>query len=72
MNDFTKEQLQQILFMIIEYANIASLNNNEDYIGIKDKLKSMLYNYCEHYFVFYISPLGNAVRCQNCNKGITE
>jgi hypothetical protein len=51
MNDFTKEELEDISYAI----EMASLNN----FSLKDKLESMIENYCEHEWV-------NGVYCDIC------
>ncbi len=68
MNYFTKEELKELLDCIHWKINEGQ---EEKLTSIVDKkIQSMIENYCEHGWVFYISPHGNAVRCNKCNKGI--
>lgn len=64
MNDFTKEELEWIYESL---SHMCGKWNRE----IMTKVQSMVDNYCEHSFAFYISPDGNAVRCPLCNKVIS-
>jgi len=50
---------------VVDRPTIAQLHHEE----LLGRIESMINNYCDH---FYLSPHGNAVRCQNCGKGITE
>jgi hypothetical protein len=61
MNEFTKEELMELQWAIIEVRNSHSLY---------DKLNFLINNYCEHpekYEDFDYSPM----RCKTCKK-ITE
>jgi hypothetical protein len=71
MNDFTKEELK-IIRNLINNLDEKMLTWNDEVILVQSKLQSMIDNYCEHQWVFYISPYGNVVRCSKCNKGIPE
>lgn len=59
MNDFTKEELEQIYYHM----------ENEPQ-QIMDKVKSMIENYCEHEFIFTIND--SKVRCYRCEKVLND
>lgn len=68
MNEFTKEDLERILRQLLEDRQwVDDLVNPDPLI---EKIQSMIDNYCEHEWAFYISPHGNVVRCNKCNKGL--
>lgn len=59
MNDFTKEELEHLLFAYKE-SNISAVK------GLADKLQSMIDNYCEHDY----RHMGNnnwlhCIKCKN-------
>ncbi len=62
MNNFTKKDLESISYGL-ECCGLANS-------PLRLKVLSMIDNYCEHEWHFYISPHGNAVRCNECNKGL--
>lgn len=70
MNDFTKDELIEILLVFNE--SIVSSTQPESTHVLRDKIQLMVDKYCEHSWAFYISPHGNAVRCNKCNKGIPQ
>lgn len=70
MNNFTKDELMNILYAL-EHLYEPSFDLPKMYL-LRNKVESMIDNYCEHQFAFYISPYGNVVRCQQCNKRIPE
>jgi hypothetical protein len=63
MNDFSKEELEllQTALSEIDYSN-----------PLWEKIQSMIDNYCEHEWEFYLSPNINILRCNKCNKGYDE
>lgn len=65
MNDFTKDELKDI-YEIFDMQGACRL------LGLGSKIKSMIDNYCEHEWEFYISLRGNAVTCNKCHRGISE
>lgn len=67
MNEFTQEELKAILYDLERNENPWQCGNT-----IINKIQSMIDNYCEHKWAFYISPHGNIVRCDECNKSIPE
>jgi hypothetical protein len=71
MNDFTKKELEILWQAIYEYDLSRDSSDWAD-PDISKKIQFMIDNYCEHNWAFYISPHGNTVRCQKCNKGIPE
>ena len=49
MNDFTKDELKQILFDMERTIFINGESNIDNrYIMLRDKVESMIENYCEH------------------------
>ena len=44
MNDFTKEELSDLQYALVEYGECESTNVTK----LSDKLQSMIENYCEH------------------------
>lgn len=48
MNDFTKEELEELMHCVYSYRDLCD-ENVED--SLCDKLKSMIDNYCEHEFI---------------------
>lgn len=68
MNDFTKEELQEISdlihFDIAEYGQQSSKSVNI-LIPLACKIQSMIDNYCEH--EFYMVGCGHTASAQ-CNK----
>ena len=70
MNDFTKEELEEIQ-RCLKYIVKSGINPYSCVtLDAKKKVHSMIDNYCEHEWAFYISPHGNVVRCNKCNKGL--
>lgn len=67
MNDFTKKELEDIHYCIFRYHKNAGLSQPE---SLLDKAQAMIDNYCDHEWVFFISPHGNRVRCTQCERGI--
>ena len=72
MNDFTKEELTDLHYAIrFFWKNRASYDlpcDEEDFTKsyeLKEKLKSMIYNYCNHEWV-------NGTYCEKCNRSHTE
>lgn len=68
MNDFTKEEL--ILAYDLIDACIELAREPDFVYDLRDKIQSMIDNYCDHEFELWISPHGNVVRCAKCNKSI--
>lgn len=49
MNDFTKEELQIIHLDICVYINKSKITNvPQNHLDLRDKVNSMIENYCEH------------------------
>lgn len=63
MNDFTKEELENILNGNVELYPST-------YQALRDKVQIMIDNYCEHSWVFSFSANGSCVKCVKCNKEI--
>lgn len=78
MNEFTKEELEQL--SIDMTANILKFGRNgcsEEYIALRDKIQSMIDNYCDHEWDDQCSPecydgccgggLYN-IKCEKCGE----
>lgn len=66
MNDFTKEELRNIADAIL-YA-IPTLDcRKEALISIRDKVKIMIDNYCEHKWEHEVI---NAIYCPHCQMTV--
>lgn len=69
MNDFSKEELDEILFFIELHKNKYRLKYPE---ALLNKLQSMIDNYCEHESNGYWSQLADcsyhSLRCSKCRK----
>lgn len=57
MNDFTKEELKEIL------ACVCNIDGN-----VLAKLQSMINNYCEHEYSLTINGACCSLICSKCNK----
>ena len=62
MNDFTKEELKFISDLLTYQS---SENMNEE---LRDKVDSMIDNYCEHEPGYYVTPDENILTCHKCKK----
>lgn len=68
MNDFTKEELQQL----VKWATTdIDLNPSALEVTLFDKIQSMIDNYCEHEDVGECGICGVTICC-NCEKMIPE
>jgi hypothetical protein len=76
MNDFTKSELAVIHLAIIRDMNQFShiLNTSPSMIALRDKLESMIDNYCEHESDGDIwegnsdNNMPDEYRCKKCGK----
>ncbi len=67
MNDFTKDELQIIhLDMTIYAEKTKLLKESPSHKALRDKLQSMIENYCKHRFVFRCHD--SIVYCPACGK----
>jgi hypothetical protein len=71
MNDFTKEELEQLISwgeIYTEFGQswIDALNR-----PLIEKIQSMIDNYCEHTWFVYIDSDKRVLRCHKCDKEIT-
>jgi hypothetical protein len=65
MNDFTKEELQEIGKIIWAYDG----NRDDGYsMGLLKKIKDIINNYCEHEWELVFSTAGRGVKCLKCEK----
>lgn len=68
MSDFTKEELQIIHLDMTSYINrTPMLNESPSHKSLRDKIQSMIDNYCEHEWRKGIH-LFNDVYCAKCQK----
>ena len=67
MNDFTKEELT-ILFLELRIAirNWGHTEDLKDYPKLKDKIQSMIDNYCDHENAKSIHPGDTVLICPKC------
>ena len=65
MNDFTKEELNDILACCELYYELAQRLPDKEEESVMRKAQSLIDNYCEHEWV-------NATYCEKCNKGILD
>ena len=65
MNDFTPEELK-IAYVLI---NELLLESSQPPCAheLKEKIKLMIDNYCDHQLAFHIDQYGNYVECRRCN-----
>lgn len=72
MNDFTKEELIELLVVIDGYVNEDRFMRDGEglYIPIVNKIQSMLENYCEHDYKKTLSKSGMYFisMCHKCKK----
>ncbi len=68
MNEFTKEELT-ILFLELNIAirNWGGEKEFNDYSNLKDKIQSMIDNYCEHEWSCWDDEHNTRV-CTKCNE----
>ena len=70
MNDFTKEELKIILLDMDTYVEwTSSLRESDSHRELRDKIQSMIDNYCEHHNdeKFNALPeLGGIKMCKKC------
>lgn len=69
MNDFTKEELQYFLMIMKPFHWLWK----NDPIELKNKIQSMIDNYCEHHFKVVLvgkKSLAAVVQCHKCGYGV--
>lgn len=69
-NDFTKEELQIILLdMNVYITRTRILEESPIHKALREKIESMIENYCEHSWIATFGQYGNLiVKCKLCNK----
>ncbi len=66
MNDFTKEELEDLKNCVWVYDDLRDESTHKELIK---KLKSMVDNYCEHSFAIILSvDKGRILRCLKCDR----
>ena len=67
MNDFTKEELQIIHLDMTAYINrTPMLNESPSHKALRDKVESMIDNYCEHRKSISVSEVDYVFYCEKC------
>jgi hypothetical protein len=66
MKDFTKEELEEIVHMVNDINNGSQGHGLELNFDLRDKIQSMIDNYCEHEFIGDM-PDGS-YSCYGCEK----
>ena len=70
MNDFTKEDLNKIVEALGWWFQESPSSITDEFSPVYNKIQSMIDNYCEHAWAFYINPDERIVKCQKCLKEI--
>ena len=69
MNEFTKEELEQILFDMNDKIFRFDKNHvSESYIALRDKVELMIDNYCEHERCSPNDALNVPLHCLDCGE----
>lgn len=72
MNDFTKDELEickdGIEWMLYEGAMPHNKVEANEWRKVKDKIQSMINNYCEHENIGSSSEVNYVYFCRNCDK----
>lgn len=63
MNDFTKEELEYIKWLVEDYEGEYQSSVTE----LPEKLQSLIDNYCEHH---WRTSAINAIYCVHCQKHV--
>ncbi len=69
MNDFTKEELEEI---VESFDWIESETSWDWKHPLRNKIQSMIDNYCEHTWFFYLSSNGSRLKCHKCDKELPK
>lgn len=74
MNEFTKEELQILLLeMKIYIYKSEPLKAAKSYVELKDKLESMVDNYCEHEWENTCCQCSmDKIYCHKCDRTIID
>jgi hypothetical protein len=68
MNDFTKDELYIILIdMQVRIVKSQPLNPAPSYLALRDKVRGMIDNYCEHEFKSCLQEV-IGYQCDGCFK----
>lgn len=70
MNEFTKEELKEIKYGICHLISEGSCDSqwNNDVKILKEKIQSMIENYCEHSLALLWDHNGRTLKCLKCEK----
>lgn len=66
MNEFTKEELQEIVDMANDINNGSQAHGLELHFELRDKIQSMIDNYCEHEKV--VPNYDCKTQCDKCGR----
>lgn len=76
MNDFTKEELEELLISLsCRFSRQLGYESKEHLLfthNLENKIQSMIDNYCEHEWAFYFSSDGSDVKCMKCEKKLDD
>jgi hypothetical protein len=71
VNDFTKEDLEIIIYLIDAYCEGDDLTKLS-YNPFRKKVESMIDNYCDHSWFFYLRNGSSVLRCHKCDKELPD
>lgn len=73
MNDFTKDELEQLLFDLdAKIFRYGEVNIHEFSLKLRNKIQSLVDNYCEHDFYMEAANKSILARCNKCHKSETK
>lgn len=68
MNDFTKEELQELHYVLAHYSNHHF--TKPENVTLENKIKSMIQNYCQHsYGICYEGEQAKPI-CLKCRRKV--
>jgi hypothetical protein len=68
MSDFTRDELRMILLdMEISIIKAPPLKPSPIYLALRDKVQSMIENYCEHDDTYHCDYCG-IISCEQCKE----
>lgn len=69
MNDFTKDEINKLLWAI-NYVKENTTNRSDAMSLLREKIKSMVDNYCDHEYLVFLQDQNNEPlinKCINCH-----
>jgi len=67
MNDFTKEELEELVCALTQDLNKFGRPYHEDLL---EKIQTMIDSHCEHEFVGYLKGVAAIPYCRKCQRAI--